>query len=42
MQTDVVNVRIYQGIHFRFADVAGREQGTKVADWVFKHVGTPK
>ena len=29
---DIVNVRIYQGIHFRFADVAGREQGEKVAD----------
>ena len=42
MQTDVVNVRIYQGIHFRFADEGGREQGKKVADWVFKHVGTPK
>ena len=29
MQTDVVNVRIYQGIHFRFADVAAREQGNE-------------
>jgi PAP2 superfamily len=42
MMTDVVNVRIYQGIHFRSADVAGREQGEKVADWVFKHVATAK
>jgi hypothetical protein len=40
--SDVVNVRIYQGIHFRFADVAGREQGEKVADWVFKNVGIAK
>lgn len=40
--TDMVNVRIYQGVHFRFADVAGRDQGKQVADWVFKHVGTPK
>ena len=39
---DMVNVRIYQGIHFRFADVAGREQGEKVADYVFKNVATPK
>ena len=35
MATDMVNVRIYHGIHFRFADEASREQGTKVADWVF-------
>jgi hypothetical protein len=39
---DIVDVRIYQGIHFRFADVAGREQGEKVADYVFKNVGVPK
>ena len=29
---DIVNVRIYHGVHFRFADVAAREQGEKVAD----------
>ena len=39
---DIVDVRIYQGIHFRFADTAGREQGEKVADYVFKNVGTAK
>jgi hypothetical protein len=39
---DIVDVRIYQGLHFRFADVAGREQGEKVADYVFKNVGVPK
>ena len=39
---DMVNVRIYQGLHFRFADVASRDQGKKVADVVFKNVGTPK
>jgi hypothetical protein len=38
MASDMVNVRIYHGIHFRFADEASREQGTKVADWVFGHV----
>ena len=32
---DVVNVRIYQGIHFRTADEAGRKQGQRVAKWVF-------
>jgi hypothetical protein len=34
---DVVNVRIYQGIHFRFADVQARKQGRHVAQWVFSH-----
>jgi len=38
---DVVNVRIYQGIHFRTADVAGRRQGRLVAKWTFKHVLRP-
>ena len=28
---DMVDVRIYQGLHFRFADEASREQGEKVA-----------
>jgi hypothetical protein len=35
---DVVNARIYQGIHFRFADVQARRQGRRVAQWVFSHV----
>ena len=34
---DVVNARIYQGIHFRFADVQARKQGRHVAQWVFSH-----
>lgn len=33
---DVVDVRIYQGIHFRSADEAGRRQGARVAHWVFQ------
>jgi PAP2 superfamily len=40
--TDMVNVRIYQGVHFRSADEAARDQGMKVAAEVFKKVGTPK
>ena len=39
---DMVDVRIYQGLHFRFADEASREQGEKVAAEVFKNVGAPK
>lgn len=38
---DVVNVRVYQGIHFRSADEAGRKQGRHVAKWVFKNVLSP-
>ena len=34
---DVVNARIYAGIHFRYADLQGRRQGRHVAQWVFSH-----
>lgn len=36
VQRDMVDVRIYQGIHFRFADEEGRQQGAHVAHWVFQ------
>jgi hypothetical protein len=38
---DVVNARVYQGIHFRFADVVARRQGSHVANWVFSHFLRP-
>jgi hypothetical protein len=38
---DVVNVRIYQGIHFRTADEVGRKQGKNVAEWVFNNFLRP-
>ena len=38
---DVVNARIYQGIHFRFADEVARRQGKHVADWAFSHFLRP-
>lgn len=38
---DVVDARIYLGIHFRFADVAARQQGARVADWTFRHFLLP-
>jgi hypothetical protein len=38
---DLVNVRVYQGIHFRFSDTIGRGQGRKVADWTFDHFLLP-
>jgi hypothetical protein len=34
---DVVDARIYMGIHFRFADTAGRREGTRVAVQAFNH-----
>ena len=37
MADDVVNVRIYQGIHFRTADEVARRHGTRVADLAFSH-----
>ena len=38
---DVVDVRIYEGIHFRFADTAARRQGRQVAKWAFRHFLRP-
>lgn len=38
---DTVNVRIYQGVHFRTADEVGRKQGRDVAEWAFRHVLQP-
>jgi hypothetical protein len=34
---DMVEARMLLGIHFRFADTAGRKQGQRVADWTFNH-----
>jgi hypothetical protein len=41
MADDVVDVRIYQGIHFRRADEVGRKQGERVAKWAFRHFLRP-
>lgn len=38
---DVVDARVYLGIHFRFADVVARRQGTHVANWAFSHFLRP-
>ncbi|MCI0661499.1 MAG: hypothetical protein L0220_10530 [Acidobacteria bacterium] len=37
----MVDARIYQGIHFRFADEVGRQQGRQVAKWIFKNFLRP-
>lgn len=38
---DVVDARVYIGIHFRTADAAARAQGQQVAHWVFQHFLRP-
>ena len=38
---DIVDARIYQGIHFRFGDVVARRQATHVANWAFSHFLRP-
>ncbi|MGH8177980.1 MAG: vanadium-dependent haloperoxidase [Steroidobacter sp.] len=38
---DMVDARVYVGIHFRFADTAARAQGNRVADWTFNHFLLP-
>jgi hypothetical protein len=40
-QEEVVNARIYEGIHFRFADEAARKQGRQVAQWAHSHYLKP-
>ena len=38
---DVVDGRIFMGIHFRFADTTALRQGTHVANWTFSHFLRP-
>ena len=38
---DVVDARIYMGIHYRFADTAAQRQGRHVANWAFGHFLRP-
>ena len=38
---DVVDARVYLGIHFRFADIVARRQGSHVANWTFSHFLRP-
>ena len=38
---DVVDARVYMGIHFRFADTAARRQATRVATQAFNHFLRP-
>jgi hypothetical protein len=39
--SDMVEARMLLGIHFRFADVAARTQGRRVAEWTVNHYLLP-
>ena len=41
LRTDVVNARIWLGIHFRFADIGARNLGTGLASWTLHHYFQP-
>jgi len=38
---DIVDARIFEGIHFRSADEDGRSQGKHIANWAFAHFLRP-
>jgi hypothetical protein len=37
LRNDVVDARVWLGIHFRFADTGGVKMGQRVADWALDH-----
>jgi hypothetical protein len=37
LRDEVVEARIYEGIHFRFADELARHQGERIAQWAHSH-----
>ncbi len=41
LRADVVDARVWPGIHFRFADVAARNLGTSLAEWTLHHYFQP-
>lgn len=41
LNRDVVNARVWAGIHFRTADVVGNAMGKKVGDWTLDHYFQP-
>ena len=40
-EKDVVDARVYVGIHYRNTDRVSRTQGHRVADWIFKNYFRP-
>jgi hypothetical protein len=41
LRRQAVDARVWSGIHFRFADVGGRDLGMKVANWALDHYFQP-
>jgi hypothetical protein len=41
LRADVVNARVWLGIHFRSADVAGRNLGIQLSTWIVDHYFQP-
>lgn len=40
-EDEVINARVYVGIHYRHSDRVTRTQGLRVANWVFKNFFRP-
>ena len=38
---EIIEARIYGGMHFRTSSIEGKVQGTKAAKWVAKHYFRP-
>jgi hypothetical protein len=38
---DVVDARVWNGFHFRSADIASRDLGRQLADWTLDHYFQP-
>ena len=36
-EQEVVDARVYVGIHYRNSDTTARAQGHRVSNWIFKH-----
>jgi hypothetical protein len=41
VRDEVVDARIWEGIHFRFADEKARKQGEHIAQWAHGHYFRP-
>jgi hypothetical protein len=41
LRQDVVDGRMWLGVHFRFADTAARDMGIRLADWALAHYFQP-
>jgi PAP2 superfamily len=40
-EQEVINARVYVGIHYRNSDTTARAQGRRVSNWVFRHYFRP-